>query len=167
MIRCIAFAALVAGGVPAAASADEVDDSRFLASCLNANLPVGTAAAEQRCVGLLAVSCMNGPTGASADGQARCLSREAEAWERVMTGVWDGLLSKAQAYEQHAAAEINGSEALRRSQQAWENYAEAECTYAEELWADGTYRKVAGADCRMNTRARRAIQLRAQIGFES
>jgi len=57
-----------------------------------------------------------------------------------------------------------GAAALRRAQTAWEAFADAECTYAHAIWGQSAYREVAGADCRLNTIARRAIQLRAQIG---
>ena len=168
-LRALAAFALASAGLlaPPPAAAEDGIDSRFVAQCLDVHLPAGAAVAERRCVGLLSLSCMNRPEGRSTVGQSACLLREAAAWERVMETSLAALSERVALHD--AASEPAGAaaDALVRAQSAWEAYAEAECGYAYALWGDGSFRQVAGADCRLNTVARRAIQLRAQIGFES
>jgi uncharacterized protein YecT (DUF1311 family) len=155
-------AALLVAAAPAAA--DEARDARFVAGCLEVNLRNGAAAAEQRCVGLLSRSCMNGPNGAAAAGQAKCLLRETAAWRRVLDGAWEELEPRVAAYDAEGPAG-GAHEALLAAQEAWREFAAAECGYAYALWGDGSFRDVAGADCRLNVTARRAIQIRAQLGL--
>lgn len=143
-----------------AALADNGADAAFVSACVGVNLPGGTAAAEQRCVGIIAMSCANGAAPRDTAAEAVCLRREAKAWVVVMDDAWASLSARAEAN----AARADGAAALRRAQTAWEAFADAECTYAHAIWGESAYREVAGADCRLNTIARRAIQLRAQIG---
>ena len=147
------------------ARADEGQDSAFVSACLDVHLPRGAAVAEQRCVGLIAAGCMNRPEGATTIGQSACLLREASAWEHAMNAQYDGLLARVAGHD--GASRAGAAEALANAQTTWATYAEAECGYAYALWGEGSFRQVAGADCRLNVLARRAIQLRAQIGFES
>ncbi|MEO0679452.1 MAG: lysozyme inhibitor LprI family protein [Pseudomonadota bacterium] len=168
MIRTIfalALAAVVWTAAPSAARADAGQDSAFVSACLDVHLPRGAATAEQRCVGLLSAGCMNRPEGATTIGQSACLLREASAWERSMSLAFDALMTRVVAHDAASGGAAAG--ALDQAQAAWAAYAETECGYAYALWGDGSFRQVAGADCRMNIMARRAIQLRAQIGFES
>lgn len=167
-LAALALAALAAAfvAVPAAA-AEEGSDAGFLSQCLDAHLRGGAAPAELRCVGLIAYSCMNRPEGRSTVGQSACLLREAAAWERVLDTSLAALAERVALRDAASVPAGVAGEALSRAQAAWEAYAEAECGYAYALWGEGSFRQVAGADCRLNVNARRAIQLRAQVGFES
>jgi len=172
MLRPILAAAIVALFAAAALAGDDAahgpeTDARFVSQCLDVHLPRGAATAEARCVGLISLSCMNRPEGESTVGQSACLLREAAAWETVMVAALDDLSGRVRAHEAAGPAAGAAAKALDRAQSAWADYAEAECGYAYALWGEGSFRQVAGADCRMNVIARRAIQLRAQIGFES
>ncbi|MFO7855216.1 MAG: lysozyme inhibitor LprI family protein [Paracoccaceae bacterium] len=171
MIRRLAAAAtvLLALAAPASAegSAEPAADARFVSQCLDVHLPRGAAAAERRCVGLLSVSCMNRPEGATTVGQSACLIREAAAWESVMRAQLAALSDRVARHDAVIEPAGAAAPALAEAQAAWADYAEAECRYAHALWGQGSFRQVAGADCRLNTAARRAIQLRAQIGFEN
>ena len=173
MIRSRLAALALAFAVPAAsaaagdAPAAPGPDARFVAQCLDVHLPRGAAAAEARCVGILSLSCMNRPEGETTIGQSACLLREAAAWETLMHVSLEALSARVAARDAAVAPKGDASVLLVRAQEAWADYAEAECGYAYALWGEGSFRQVAGADCRMNVLARRAIQLRAQIGFES
>ncbi|MGM0585309.1 MAG: lysozyme inhibitor LprI family protein [Pseudomonadota bacterium] len=157
--------ALLAASAAAPARANEAVDSRFVSACLDANLRSGAAAAERRCVGLISRACMNGAAAGADAGRARCLRRETAAWESVRHAAWSQLEPRVKAHEAAASAG-RAHDALRAAQAAWESFAQAECGYARALWGEGSFREVAGADCRMNLSARRAIQLRAQLGAE-
>lgn len=159
-----AAAAFSAAALPARAQ-DAAADQRFVTACLDLNLRHGAASAEQRCVGLIAMSCMNAPGGATSEGQAACLGREAGAWQTVMQVAYDDLEPHVAAYDAKRGGDAHA--ALMKAHEAWTAYAQAECDYAHALWAEGDYRDVAAADCRMNVTARRAIQLRAQVGAGS
>lgn len=163
LLPALALAVLFAASPEA--RAQQARDSAFVSACLDVHLPRGAAVAEQRCVGLIAAGCMNRPEGATTVGQSACLLREASAWEHAMSAQYDGLLARVSAHDD--ASRAGAAEALAKAQSAWAIYAEAECGYAYALWGEGRFRQVAGADCRLNILARRAIQLRAQIGFES
>ncbi|MEM1314341.1 MAG: lysozyme inhibitor LprI family protein [Pseudomonadota bacterium] len=161
----LAVLLLAAPDARADEGADAGADSAFVSACLDVQLPRGAAVAEQRCVGLISAGCMNRPEGATTIGQSACLLREASAWELAMNRQYELLLARVTSHD--VAASAGAAEALAKAQDAWAAYAEAECGYAYALWGDGSFRQVAGADCRLNVLARRAIQLRAQIGFES
>lgn len=155
-LPAFALAALLA----APAAAQDASDASFLGTCLSVQLPGGTATVEARCVGIIAASCMNGPDGKGLDGQARCLDREAVAWTAVMEAACADLSDRAARKAESSAAALAGA------QTAWAAFARAECGYAHALWGAEPFAEVASADCRLNTVARRAIQLRAQIGPE-
>lgn len=159
----LAALALLAAFAAPPARADEAVDSRFLTACLDANLRSGAAAAERRCVGLISRACMNGEAAGADAGRARCLRRETSAWDSVMRAAWSRLEPRVKTHDAPAG---RAHEALQAAQAAWRSFAEAECGYARALWGEGSFREVAGADCRMNLSARRAIQLRAQLGAE-
>jgi uncharacterized protein YecT (DUF1311 family) len=170
-LAILAASVVLAAAAALPAAADEpapepASDAGFVGQCLDAHLSGGAAGAERACVGLIAYACMNRPEGRSTIGQSACLLREAAAWEILMR---ESLATLGERVLAHDAASSAGeaAPALDRAQAAWADYAEAECAYAYALWGEGSFRQVAGADCRLNVMARRAIQLRAQIGFES
>ena len=167
MLRALTLALALLAAPAAAETPAPGPDARFVAQCLDVHLPRGAASAEARCVGLLSVSCMNRPEGETTIGQSACLLREASAWETLMHVSLEALSARVAARDAAVAPKGDASVLLVRAQEAWADYAEAECGYAYALWGEGSFRQVAGADCRMNVLARRAIQLRAQIGFES
>ena len=167
MLRALTLALALLAAPAAAETPAPGPDARFVAQCLDVHLPRGAASAEARCVGLLSVSCMNRPEGETTIGQSACLLREASAWESVMHASLDDLAERVAARDAAQTPLGDAARLLSRAQTAWDAYAEAECGYAYGLWGEGSFRQVAGADCRLNVVARRAIQLRAQIGFES
>lgn len=154
-LAALALIALSAPAVADTAPADPAADARFAAACMGVHLPSGTAAVEQRCVGLIALSC---GSGAEMPGQTACLGREAEAWTSLAATALTDLSARAATLSPPAA------EALTRAQSAWDAFAAAECAYAAALWSDPAVAALAAADCGLNTAARRAIQLRAQLG---
>lgn len=168
------LAALLAVATPA--RADSFDDSRFLEDCVESHLSGGTAAAEAACLGLISLPCAEAPlespaadktaTQAREDAETACLTREHEAWASLMDEWWPELLASAVSLDSRDDRQSASSDALRRSQRAWESFAEAECGYAYALWGRSDFRNVAKADCELRTLARRAIQLRGQTGLD-
>ena len=157
---------------PAPAAADELDAARFLRQCVETQLKAGTAKAESACLGLIALPCTDaGPSGEDAAAQEQhetaCLTREYDAWQVAMDEWWPDLLAAAVTLDARDDRQSASADALRQAQRSWESFATAECGYAAALWGRSSYRDVSRADCEMRTLARRAIQLRAQIGLDS
>lgn len=163
----VLFAAL--SGLLASADpsrADALEDAGFLQTCVETHLPDGTAEAEASCVGLISTACAKAPEAAEEDGETACLRREHDAWSALMDDWQPELLAAAVALDTREDRQNASADAFRQAQRAWENFAAAECGYAAALWGRSTYREVALADCEMRALARRAIQLRAQLGLQ-
>ncbi len=160
-----AFAVSLASAAPL--RADALEDGGFLETCVETHLPDGTAEAEARCVGLISTACAKAPDAAEEDGETACLRREHDAWSALMDDWEPELLAAAVALDTREDRQNASADAFRQAQRAWENFAAAECGYAAALWGRSTYREVALADCEMRAIARRAIQLRAQMGLET
>jgi uncharacterized protein YecT (DUF1311 family) len=164
MLRAHALALLLLLPAAAPAAADEIEDARFLESCVEAHLPRGTAATEDACLGIISAACASVAPDEAAE--EACHVRERSAWRSLMDEWSAELLAAAVALDARDDRQSASSDALRRAQKAWERFAEAECGYAHTLWGESSYRSVAQAECEMRQTARRAIQLRGQLGLE-
>lgn len=172
-LAALALAAVPAWTAPVApAAADELDDARFLGQCVETHLRQGTARTESVCLGLIALPCtdagpMDGDEQATEKHETACLVREHKAWRIALDEWWPDLLAAAVTLDARDDRQSASADALRQAQRSWESFAEAECGYAAALWGRSSYRDVSRADCEMRTLARRAIQIRAQIGLET
>lgn len=155
-MRALAAALLL---LPAcAASAPDMDAA--LEACLAA---APDHAAAEACIGVPSAPCLDAnPTTV---GMSSCLLEEEAAWLARLRALRAEL--EAQAAARDAADEAPGlpsqTETFAEAQRAWDAFREAECAWRYARWGAGTMRQLAGAACRRDLAAARALELREAL----
>ena len=152
--------------LPAMAAAEEGEFVpgpyiEVLAECYGS---AATQAERTACIGEITATCEEEePRGQTTLGMVACAGIEADAWDIVL----EGELQLTSEWARQADAEdpagedlTSRVEALRASQRAWSDYVDAECLRAFAWWGSGSMRQVAGAQCRRDRIAERAVALR-------
>ncbi len=153
---------LLASLPPAAVAQDFVPGPYYeiLAECY---ADAASREARTACIGEASRLCMEEePEGQTTMGMSRCTGIEADAWDVLLEGEMRATMEWAQQSDEADLPEFRDrAEALRDAQQAWEEFAVEECRLQYALWGSGSMRSIAGAACRMQMIAERAITLRA------
>ena len=98
-------------------------------------------------------------SGGTTYGIMTCMLAEGDAWDDLLKAMWPKLV--AQAAEDDAGSGVSASQdTLKQAQAAWRDFREAECAHEYARWGDGSFRMVAGAQCRLRMTAERALTFR-------
>lgn len=161
-----ALALVLAPAVPAQeapqpAIAELLPYTEGLAPCLDAATDPETARA---CIGRFAEACMAGEEGGwSTTGMMFCTLAEAHAWDVLLNRDYQRAMETARAHDAEEAEFFPEyaarAEWLRNAQRAWIGYRDAQCGFDHAFWGAGSMRMVAGASCRLDMTADRAIWL--------
>jgi uncharacterized protein YecT (DUF1311 family) len=100
------------------------------------------------CIGQFSGACLGHAENQTTAGMERCYLDEYRAWDVLLNRYFKDL-SKGR----------NGAE-LQQIQRAWIIYRDRKCTYFHLHYAGGSMARWLGAQCMMDTTARRAIELR-------
>ena len=100
------------------------------------------------CIGQFSGACLRHAENQTTTGMERCYLDEYKAW--------DVLLNRH--YKDIPKGE--GNNELQQVQRAWIAYRDRKCAYFRVHYADGSMARWLGAQCMMDTTARRAIELR-------
>ncbi len=118
------------------------------------------------CIGLAAGRCMDADPvqNQTTTGMMFCAMAEAEAWDVLLNTHYQTALTTLRTADTHDADVFpefaNRVTALRDAQRAWITLRDADCTLEYAMWGAGTMRQIAGADCKLQKTAERAIYLR-------
>jgi uncharacterized protein YecT (DUF1311 family) len=100
------------------------------------------------CIGRFSAACLGHAENQTTTGMERCYLDEYRAW--------DVLLNRHYKDRPKGA----GNDELQQVQRAWLTYREKKCAYFQHHYAGGSMARWLGAQCLMDTTARRAIELR-------
>jgi len=162
-----AFSIALICAQPGAAMADEVAHlvQRYgpqLDGCLAA--AGQDTALARNCVGVAADACMQKEQdGQTTVGMSRCLMSEAQVWDGLLNAEYQNALAHFAALD--TADRLDFPEVavrvdrLRAAQRAWLAFYDAECALDYAIWGSGTMRQIAGADCALEMKAARSLDL--------
>lgn len=100
------------------------------------------------CIGQFSAACLRHAENQTTAGMERCYLDEFRAW--------DALLNRH--YKDRPKGAANNE--LQQVQRAWLVYREKKCAYFQLHYAGGSMARWLGAQCMMDTTARRTIELR-------
>ncbi|MBN8533008.1 MAG: DUF1311 domain-containing protein [Rhizobiales bacterium] len=115
-------------------------------SCLADKKPLLTYGYE--CIGKFSAACLKHGENQTTIGMERCYLDEFRTW--------DVLLNRHYKDRPKAA----GPDELQQVQRAWITYRDRKCGYFRVHYSGGSMARWLGAQCMMDTTARRAIELR-------
>ncbi len=121
--------------------------------------------ARSACIGQMSQTCMDSQDGGHTTlGMSSCLGAEADVWDRFLNAEYKATMAWSKAADEGEAVYFpeyaKRVESLRAAQRAWIAFRDAECSLAYAQWGSGSMRNIAGADCRMQMTAKRALELR-------
>jgi len=143
---------LMAITCPAAAQQRDEDEGGWVGfvegmeTCLADKKPLLTHG--YACIGQFSAACLKHAENQTTAGMERCYLDEYRAW--------DVLLNRH--YKDRPKG--TGSQELQQVQRAWLAYRDRKCAYFQVHYAGGSMARWLGAQCMMDTTARRAIELR-------
>lgn len=107
------------------------------------------------CIGVAAISCMEGEGGQTTLGMNTCLAAERD--------FWDGRLNDA--YRSGMANTTpDRADALRQMQRAWIGFRDAACDYDAGRYEGGSLAGTVLVQCQMELTATQAMRLEASLG---
>ncbi len=115
-------------------------------SCLADKRPL--LANGYACIGRFSAACLAHAENQTTVGMERCYLDEYRAW--------DVLLNRH--YRDRPRGQ--GADAMQQVQRAWITYRDRKCAYFQIHYSGGSMARWLGAQCMMDTTARRAIELR-------
>lgn len=115
-------------------------------SCLAGKSPLLTHG--YHCVGQFSAACLKHAENQTTAGMERCYHDEYRAWDALLNRYYNELPKGAKGAE------------LQQVQRAWITYRDRKCAYFQTHYAGGSMARWLGAQCMMDTTARRAIELR-------
>lgn len=150
--------------VPAAQANQASEDADSVESCMRDAWPRDP---RTLCVGIVSTPCQLALGGDSTQAMNACLTREARAWDMVMTRQIPELMRRANEIDAAAAGAMQGidsaASALENAQRAWLIYRDSECRSAYASWGTGSFRTVAHAACMLDLTARRVVDFQARL----
>ena len=146
----------------------QADQSRQDADDLEACLVTGWPRnVLELCTGIVADPCQVKAGNGGTEEMALCLSREAEAWEALLSRLWPRMMRRARevdaANETQRLGIDSATETLITAQRTWEVFRDAECRHSHASWGQGSFRTVAHAACLLDLTARRVVDFSARI----
>lgn len=100
------------------------------------------------CIGQFSAACLKHAENQTTIGMERCYLDEYQAWDVLLNRHYKDRPKGAARHE------------LQQVQRAWLAYREKKCAYFQVHYAGGSMARWLGAQCMMDTTARRAIELR-------
>jgi uncharacterized protein YecT (DUF1311 family) len=159
MSRLIVLLPVLALIVPHPAAAAEPDDVKAIKACV-AN---ASDSPQRSCIGRISNACQEEPNGSTTAGMDDCISREAEAWDRILNDSYKAETASAKSLdtERKAGGDETSTAAadLLKAQRAWIAYRDAECDRRFEVNKDGTIRTTMSLSCTLDLTALRALDL--------
>ena len=118
------------------------------------------------CKGQMAESCMATQDGGYTTlGMSLCAAAEADVWDKYLNSEYKTTMAWAKSADEDEAVYFPGyanrAESLLNAQRAWIAFRDAECALAYASWGSGSMRSIAGAGCRLEMTADRALELRS------
>ncbi|MCU0883595.1 MAG: lysozyme inhibitor LprI family protein [Beijerinckiaceae bacterium] len=148
----LALFALIAAALPAPAQQRDEDEAGWVGfvegieTCLADKKPLLTLGYQ--CIGQFSAACLKHGENQTTVGMERCYLDEFRAW--------DVLLNR----HYRDRPQGPGGAAMQQVQRAWITYRDRKCAYFHVHYAGGSMARWLGAQCMMDTTARRAIELR-------
>ncbi len=115
-------------------------------TCLTHRTPLLTHG--YACIGLFSTACLRHVENQTTSGMERCYRDEFRAWEVLLNRYY------------RARPRGGSADPLQQVQRAWLAYRDRKCEYFQTHYDGGSMARWLGAQCMMDTTARRAIELR-------
>ena len=117
------------------------------------------------CIGRMAGRCMAEEQGGETTlGMSMCASAETAVWDEFLKAEFGAAMRQAHEMDAEDAGSFpefaRRVESLRDAERAWIGFRDAQCAFEYAQWGAGSMRHIAGASCRQELTARRAIALR-------
>jgi uncharacterized protein YecT (DUF1311 family) len=148
----LAILVLIAASLPAPAQQRDEEEAGWVGfvegieTCLADKKPLLTHGYQ--CIGRFSAACLKHAENQTTVGMERCYLDEYRAW--------DVLLNR----HYRDSPKGQSGTALQQVQRAWLTYRDRKCAYFQAHYAGGSMARWLGAQCMMDTTARRAIELR-------